>query len=149
MRKLPPLEATLLRRPYTDQGTIGVLAIPEVQYQSYSIELPWRENQTGISCVPVDTYLLFPRWSNHWNSFVYQFKDVPDRSAVQIHWGNVAGDKSLGFKSHSLGCVLLGSCVCEIWGQLAVGNSKRTFRKFLKATLGRNLLLDIREAHHG
>ena len=149
MRKLPPLDATLLRRPCTDQGTIGVLTIPEVNFQSFTIELPWRENGTGISCIPVGIYSLFPRWSNHWKSYVYQFKNVPDRSAVQIHWGNVAGDKSLGYKSHSLGCVLLGSVVCQIWGQLAVGNSKTTFRRFLKATLGRDLLLEIREAHYG
>ncbi|WP_432736487.1 DUF5675 family protein [Maridesulfovibrio sp. FT414] len=146
MKPLPPLAATLLRRPYTDQGTIGVLTIPEVDFQCFSIELPWRENQNSVSCIPVGTYSLFRRWSDHWNSFVYQFRNVPGRSAVQIHWGNVAGDKTLGYRSNSLGCVLLGSVLCEIWGQQAVGNSKPTFRRFLNAALGRELLLDIREA---
>lgn len=146
MPALQPLEATLLRRPYTDQGTIGVLTIPKVDYKSYTIELPWRENAVGKSCVPAGAYLLFRRWSNHWKSFVYQFRDVPGRTAVQIHWGNVAGDKSLGYRSNSLGCVLTGSVVCELWGQLAVGNSRNTFRRFLSSTMGRDLLLDIREA---
>lgn len=146
MRKLPPLDALLLRKPSTDQGTLGVFIIPEVDFKCFTIELPWRDNATGISCIPVGTYHLYRRWSDHWRGFVYQFRNVPQRIAIQSHTGNVAGDKSLGYKSHSLGCVLVGSVVCEIWGQLAVGNSKNTFRKFLAATLGRDLLLEIREA---
>ncbi|WP_319759555.1 DUF5675 family protein [Maridesulfovibrio sp.] len=149
MRKLPPLDATLLRRPFTDQGTLGVLSIPEVDFQCFTIELPWRDNHTSVSCIPIGTYSLFRRWSGHWHGFVYQFRGVPNRIAIQSHTGNVAGDKSLGYKSHSLGCVLLGSVVCQIWGQMAVGNSRNTFRRFLNATLGRDLLLEIREAHHG
>ncbi|MBI9110329.1 DUF5675 family protein [Maridesulfovibrio ferrireducens] len=146
MKKLPPLDAFILRQPSTDQGTLGVLTIPEVNFKCFTIELPWLDNANGISCVPIGIYKLILRWSDHWKSYVYQFVRVPGRTAVQAHWGNVAGDKSKNFKSHSKGCVLLGSMVCQIWGQLAVGNSKNTFRKFLAATYGRDLLLEIREA---
>ncbi|WP_051295002.1 DUF5675 family protein [Maridesulfovibrio bastinii] len=147
--KNPPFEGTILRRPYTDQGTLGVLTIPLAGFTCFSIELPWRENQNSISCIPADTYLLFRRWSAHWNGFVYQFRNVPQRIAIQSHSGNVAGDKSLGYRSHSLGCVLLGSCICKLWGQLAVGNSRHTYRRFLNAMQGRDLLLEIREADNG
>ncbi len=146
MKKLPPLDATILRKPSTEQGTIGVLTVPEVNFTCFTIELPWYDNTEFISCIPVGIYKLFLRYSAHWKSNVYQFVHVSGRSAIQSHWGNVAGDKSKGWKSNSLGCVLLGSVVCRIWGQLAVGNSYNTYRKFLTATCGREILLEIREA---
>ena len=100
------MQVVVRRLETGDQGTFGVLTAGA--FVCRMIELPWRENRNSVSCIPPGEYGLFPRWSKWRGYLVYQLDGVPDRVAVQIHVGNVAGDKSLGWLSHSEGCLLVG-----------------------------------------
>lgn len=95
--------ALLTRGPSTDQGTFGELVLdggPALK----SVELPWRNNATGASCIPVGRYrcelVNSPRFGR-----VYEVRDVPGRTNILIHAANFAGDKALGWHSELLGCI--------------------------------------------
>ena len=94
---------TLKRFSSTDQGTPGLLVGAGVIL--YSLELPDRNNQPQISRIPAGLYnckmVKSPKFGR-----VYQVLDVPNRGNILLHSGNLAGDASLGFRTHSHGCIL-------------------------------------------
>ena len=99
----------LVRTETGDEGTfsIGTLYSEPVKQWDF-IELPWRQNQTGISCVPAGTYNAKLVDSQHFQRKVYLFENVPGRSAVEMHPANWAGDVSLGYHSDLRGCCAPG-----------------------------------------
>lgn len=124
------IDVFLFRREFTDQGTPGILSVPEKTFACFSIELPWRDNQVGISCIPVGEYICEYYYSTSFRQFLYRICNVPDRTGVAVHSGNVAGDKSKGYRSHSLGCLLLGERRGKLWGQEAILLSRFAMGKF-------------------
>ena len=55
----------------------------------YSIELPWKNNHTRVSCIPEGTYELVKRWSPKFNRHL-QVLNVPKRKFILIHPANDA-----------------------------------------------------------
>jgi hypothetical protein len=55
----------------------------------YSIELPWKDNHTGVSCIPKRKYELVKRWSPKFNRHL-QIMNVPGRGLILIHPANEA-----------------------------------------------------------
>lgn len=78
----------ILQRSYHPSGTNGCLSTAG-QLICYTIELPWRDNQTGISCIPEGTYHLVKRYSPkfHWH---LHLTDVPGREFILLHPANHA-----------------------------------------------------------
>ena len=111
-----------------DQGTEGQLFTEG--FNCYSLELPWRDNQRNISCIPADTYETIIRQSPKFGTIYWVLK-VPDRTYILIHSGNWAGDVDKGFKSHVNGCILLGKSMGYLAGQRAILNSRITIRAFM------------------
>lgn len=107
------------RDPSTDQGTSGTaeLYIPAgiATWNGFSLELPDRNNAPDISCIPVGVYKAIVKFSTKFNRKVYILQNVPGRSSCELHAGNWAGDKSLGWKSDVEGCTIFGTST----GQLA------------------------------
>lgn len=69
---------------------------------------------------------------------VYHIERVDDRSGILIHVGNFAGDRELGYRSHSWGCMLPA---------LRVGHLKSGKEKFQRAGLAsRSALRCLHEA---
>lgn len=125
----------LTRCESCDQGTRGELSDADtLRHVCYTLELPWRHNLHGLSCIPSGEYHVVMRGSDHFGP-VYCLQDVPNRSGILMHAGNFAGDVQKGFLSHVLGCILLGDTFGEIDHQLAILNSKNTRKKF-EATMG-------------
>lgn len=97
--------ATLQREPSSDEGTYGTLRFDGQQV--YTIELPWRDNQRQVSCIPPGRYecaiVNSPKFGR-----VYEVKDVPGRSAVLIHSANLAGDLTKGWTTQLQGCIAPG-----------------------------------------
>ena len=93
-----------------DEGTPGIATLPDHPEHSgwHSLELPWRDNQQGKSCIPVGTYTATLYDSPHFGRKVYLLQDVPGRSAVEIHPANWAGDVDKGWYSDLRGCMALG-----------------------------------------
>jgi len=133
----------LYRLKRSDQGTEGLLVYDD--FNCRTLELPWRENQKQISCIPADDYDVEIRLSNKYGR-VYWVRQVPNRTYILIHSGNYAGDKSRGFKSHVMGCILLGKKSGFLGGQVAVLNSRITVREFMEKLNYEPFKLRIQEA---
>lgn len=99
----------LERQRYTDESIIGSFYI-DGEFQCFSLELPWRDNKRGISCVPVGVYDLVPHMYKgklktvalvNKELGVLHFNDeTATRSTILIHPGN--------WPSEIDGCILAG-----------------------------------------
>jgi Family of unknown function (DUF5675) len=77
-----------LIRTYFDLGTNGkILALGRLI--TYTIELPWLDNLTQISCIPEGRYELVKRWSPKFNRHL-QVMNVSQRESILIHPANDA-----------------------------------------------------------
>lgn len=99
------IQAKLIRTYYKNQ-TLGQLFVYEGTRELLrlkTLELPWKDNQRNISCIPEDEYDVHYRYTVH-SKFKYphfHIQDVPDRSWVLIHKGN--------FNYQIQGCILVGT----------------------------------------
>ena len=92
----------LLRDTFSDKSTIGELFIDGERFCD-TLELPYRDNQRSISCIPTGSYkvrLRYPRESATRNYLHLLVQDVKDRSFILFHRGNSAKD--------TRGCILVG-----------------------------------------
>lgn len=120
----------LIRIAHSDQGTKGVIILPEGVFCN-TLELPWRDNQTSISCIPCGEYDVAIRKSPRFGS-VYHVKNVPGRSYILFHAANLAGDTAKGYKTQVEGCIAMGKYFGQLGGQLAVVVSRPTVRSFIE-----------------
>lgn len=119
----------LIRKHTSDDGTFGVMLTDKSGKRWYTGELPWRNNEREISCIPAGEYEA--RWdkSPHFGE-CYHLVGVPNRSEVLIHVGNWCGDKQLGKKSDVHGCIILGKGKAMLMNQPAVTDSKAAIAEF-------------------
>ncbi|MBP6757954.1 MAG: hypothetical protein KA133_01770 [Flavobacterium sp.] len=77
-----------LTRTYFPDGTNGKLEC-EGQLICHTIELPWKQNETKVSCIPEGEYFISKRYSRkfHWHLEVL---DVKNRSLILFHPANNA-----------------------------------------------------------
>jgi hypothetical protein len=118
--------AVLTRFNYGNKQTLGKLELfrqGELKYSASSLELPWKNNQRNVSCIPEGAYTVEKRSamdspSRDYDHFIV--KNVPDRSYILWHAGNYHWDIQ--------GCILLGSKHKDINkdGLKDVINSKHT-----------------------
>lgn len=131
--------ATLTRGPSTDEGTFGTL-VTDSGFTVKTGELPWRDNKTGISCIPEGLYLV--TWRNSPSKgMCYHVESVPGRTDVEIHAANWMGDKNLvnpntdrKYLCELLGCIAPGVDFGQMTGQKAL-----VFSKNALISLERNL----------
>ncbi len=134
------MKVTLFRLSSSDQGTLGKLVTED--FSCYTLEPPWRGNQRSISCIPLGEYEATVIVSSKFG-YVYYIKNVDNRSGILIHSGNLAGDVSLGYRTNSNGCILLGERIGTLQGQLAVLLSRPAITKFMSYMNNQNFTLDI------
>lgn len=87
------MELTLIRT-YLLEGSNGVLMCGDLKICS-TIELPWKENQRKISCIPEGRYELKRRYTTRFG-YHFMISHVPDRSNILIHAFNNALAESKG-----------------------------------------------------
>ncbi len=84
----------LLIRTYHAAGVNGVLLLEGTELCK-TIELPWKNNQPRVSCIPEGRYRLrrrhSPRFRDH-----FEVMDVKDRKYILFHAGNDAGKELRG-----------------------------------------------------
>lgn len=113
-----------------DVQTLGHLTVYDGLkkiFECSTLELPWKDNKTDISCIPDGSYWVDKYLSpTKGRGIVFQFSNVKGRSNVQIHVGN--------FNRDILGCVLVGQGFSDIDrdGYLDVYSSGRTMDKLLE-----------------
>ena len=99
---LGKINLLLIRDTFTEESTIGELFLNGERFCD-TLELPYRDNQRSISCIPAGEYkvrLRLPRESATRDYIHLIVKDVPNRSHILFHRGNTAKDTK--------GCILVG-----------------------------------------
>lgn len=81
------MELTLVRR-YFDDGTNGNLWHRD-KFLCHTIELPWKDNQRNVSCIPEGRYKIAPRHTEK-RGWHYVLEKVPNRSFILFHPANNA-----------------------------------------------------------
>ena len=107
-----------------DDCTLGRLTLPG--FSCFTLELPWVDNKSYVSCIPDGSYMCKVGYSNK-NGLVIHINNVPDRTYIQIHAGNYTSDIE--------GCTLVGSGIEDINTDRIpdVTNSADTIKKLIKA----------------
>ncbi len=95
----------LLRTESSDQGVFGYWVHPD--YLLRTVELPWKNNVTNYSCIPEGLYQV-KQHRSHKFGLVWHILNVQGRTWILTHSGNVAGDVTKGWHTHSEGCIILG-----------------------------------------
>jgi len=127
----------IIRETYTNKSTIGKLFV-NGEYFCYTLELPYRDNQRRISCIPSGEYkvrLRLARESATRDYLHLLVQDVPDRTYILFHRGNRP--------SHTKGCILVG----QTYEQDFVGNSTLAMDLLMKEIInlgGENINLIIK-----
>lgn len=122
-------DVIVLTRRYFDNCTRGVLTFPD-GYELYTIENPWKQNKTYVSCIPEGTYDLamrvspvVQRTSRGRYEEGWEVIDVPDRTYIMFHIANTADDVE--------GCIGVGISEGRLAGKRAVLKSRVGFNKFM------------------
>ena len=100
----------------TDRATYGVLYIDKDVPLCVTLELPWKDNQRNVSCIPDGKYGLAKHNGTIFKN-VFRLENVPNRTAILIHKGNTTADIQ--------GCILVGT---SFWGQ-GVAQSAKALEK--------------------
>ncbi|HNP32579.1 MAG TPA: DUF5675 family protein [Flavobacterium sp.] len=78
----------LLTRTYFPEGTNGKLEC-EGKLICYTIELPWKNNETKVSCIPEGKYFIRKRFSKKFQWHL-ELIEVKNRSLILFHPANNA-----------------------------------------------------------
>lgn len=139
-------ELVLTRFTSSDQGTLGRLCGhgPRGPVDLATMELPWRDNARNASRIPAGVYACRLTRSPRFG-LVYQVREVPDRSHILIHTGNLAGDTERGYLTHSHGCILPGRYAGSLSGQRAALASRFALSELMAALFEEPFTLRITE----
>jgi hypothetical protein len=136
----------LRRFDRSDQGTKGVLLAPEGPLCN-ALELPWRDNAPGLSCIPCGEYVAKLRKSPRFG-WTYHITDVKGRTWILTHSGNLAGDVTKGYLTDTEGCILVGRYFGTIQGQLAVLASRPALRSLMERMGGKDFILVVEDDYN-
>lgn len=110
-----------------DDRTLGSLNVYSDEYHTSlcTLELPYKDNQRNISCIPCGKYKVTKRFSEKYGNH-FKIENVHNRSDILIHVGN--------YPSDTHGCILIGDDARDINadGKNEVVNSKHAMRKLNK-----------------
>jgi hypothetical protein len=84
----------VLSRTYFPNGTNGKLE-SDGKFICYTIELPWKENETKVSCIPEGEYVIRKRYSRKYKWHL-EVMDVPSRKGILLHPANKAQSELKG-----------------------------------------------------
>ena len=99
---LSKINLLILRDTFSDESIIGELFLNGERFCD-TLELPFRDNQRSVSCIPTGEYkvrLRLPRESATRDYIHLLVQDVPNRDYILFHRGNSAKD--------TRGCILVG-----------------------------------------
>lgn len=116
----------VIRLETSKYGTLGAIRI-NGQVFGCSLEPPYMENRVNVSNIPTGQYWM-RKYDSPKHGLVWQVKDVPGRSFIEFHPGNIA--------EHTAGCFLVGESEAKLRGpadHTRLINSGRTFDRFMAA----------------
>lgn len=94
-------------------------------YEVRTLELPWKDNERRISCIPEGEYEVIKRFSEKYGDH-FHILGVPDRSYILMHNAN--------FVRQLKGCIAVGFSHSDIDGDglRDVTHSRKTIRALNK-----------------
>ena len=116
---------TIIRDRAGDNGTFGKVFV-NGRHIAETLELPWRNNQPYISCIPCGIYTLTKRrtWFNAKNlGHTFEVCPIPNRTAILIHPGNTVEDLK--------GCIAPGMTRGRLGDLPAVLSSREAFNRVI------------------
>lgn len=130
------MKVTIKRTQHLQNATIGIMTLEGFKTDAiYTLENPKRTTELD-SRIPAGNYNCKPYSGNKYKD-VYIVENVPNRTAILIHWGNTEKD--------TLGCILIGNKIGKIGTEPAVLESKRCFERF-RSLIGKNeFILEIKD----
>lgn len=120
--------AVLTRWDQGDQGTFGKMVTPGLNL--YSGELPWRDNQPNLSCIPPGVYNMVWTFSPAFRRWMYLVLGTEPRAGIRAHSANFMGDDTMGYRKQLNGCIALGEKLGWMGGQKALLLSVSAIRRF-------------------
>ncbi len=130
------MDAVVLTREYFPDRTEGNIILPDGE-TIYTLERPWLNNKANKSCIPAGVYKA--QWLERSGSGKYKrvwhLQDVPGRSGILIHSGNLV--------RHTLGCILPGMKFGTIENSPAVLSSGTALSRLRNSFEGSDFLLII------
>ena len=113
---------TLKRDLDTGKETLGTLTCGD--FICNTLERPWKNNLSNISCIPTGKYLVEKSFSPKLLKTTYEIKNVPRRSGIRFH--------SSSFWTDLKGCIALGSGYANLNNdkEKDLINSRITIKKF-------------------
>ena len=139
------MHAVLNRKEYTDKQVLGEFKLFDKEgneiFSAASLELPWRNNESRVSCIPTGKYKAVRRRSEKYpESYHIQELDsyqVNGRSWILIHKGN--------YHTDILGCILLGEGHIDINGDgyKDVYSSGKVIKKLVETAGEEGFTLEI------
>jgi hypothetical protein len=118
----------IIRLEESPQGTFGVLKIAKEVF-CFTLEPKDLLNAPDLSSIPAQQYVCV-RWQSLKFGETFMVTDVPERSSILFHVGNVDDETE--------GCILLGSTIGKLKGDRAILNSGNTFKEFMDRLEGYN-----------
>lgn len=142
-------DARLTRFAYTPNGTFGRLVVSGKEF--YTVERPWKNNESNVSCIPEGDYTLRMRDSGVVSrstggaySRGWEVTSVKGRSFIMIHPGNTVDDLQ--------GCIAPGKGLGAVSGKWAVVSSRQAFDELMKLLAGQTewkLTIDFSSGYSG
>lgn len=114
----------LTRVSETKDGTFGVLSGPDGPL-CVTLEEVWENNSPRVSCIPKGKYTV-SKYSGTKYKDVWIVENVPNRSAILIHWGNT--------NDNTAGCILMGKYFADFNSKRGVADSVKTI-EYLRTVL--------------
>jgi hypothetical protein len=101
----------VVKRIYRPTSTTGSGYVfnekKELVFEFKTLELPWKDNQKNISCIPEGEYLVWKMHPNAKRKYQYFWvQDVPGRDSILWHPGN--------YTHQILGCTLPGETLVDM-----------------------------------
>jgi hypothetical protein len=125
-------------RKYYETQTEGTLEIydeetNDLEFVCKTLELPYRDNERNISCIPEGHYDVVPRTSKKYGNHLH-VTGVEGRSLILIHYANYVGsDNPRTGHSDLRGCIAVGQKFGDITGDgiVEILNSKNTMKALM------------------
>jgi hypothetical protein len=112
----------LIRYSFLEDRTLGIITgIKDRKTPFYTLELPDRNNERNISCIPEGKYQCVRHWSTKFPYLHLLIMNVPNRDGILIHAGN--------YPKNTTGCILLGQSINNE-GDLV--NSRKAIDEFME-----------------
>lgn len=130
----------------TDVESISMVKVYNQEtfiYQCFLLELPWRNNKQGVSCIPVGMYIIKKRKAGENGSRInyphLEIMNVPGRDGIKWHVAN--------YVKQLLGCGAPGKTAEDIDqnGILDMVSSRMTLNELLNVLDDENILIITNE----